>query len=232
MAITLLCVGMAWERPTGLFNVERLKADVFAPVGGWNDKVDAKSPWQNGAIQQAPKPSYQDDEVLKKRFGIELAKAANSFDAAVKIFPDDTSKSLWISYHWIGDPVVIAARDVYLKTMELSSVPLDREQLAAKVLALSEEKILNPRLGVMLPIVEPKDRIAALKLYSEILGYTGKVEIDNSIKNTTINELTVKLVRPEVKAVPTITQAPNIKSEILNENPSPITLKLVSGNSR
>ncbi len=222
---------MAWERPTGTLTIERPKADVFAPTGGWNDKLNTKSPWQNGAIQQAPKPAYQDDENLKKQFGIELAKATNSFDAALKLFPDDTSKSLWISYHWITDPIVIAARDVYLKTMELSSVPLDREQLAAKVLALSEEKILSPKFGCMVPTIEAKDRIAALKLYSEILGYTGKVEIDNSTK-TIINELTVKLVRPEAKAASIINQAPNIKSEILNENPSPITLKLVSGNSR
>jgi hypothetical protein len=45
--------------------------------------------------------------------------------------------------------------------------------------------------------------------------------------------MTIKLVKPEVKPV-TIQSAPNknIKSEILNESPSPITLKLVGGVSR
>ncbi len=223
---------MSWSKPIGSFTVEKPNAEVFAPAGGWNDAVDAKSPWQDGAIQQAPKPAYQDDENLKKQFGIELAKAANSFDAANMLFPDDTSKSLWISYHWINDPVVIAARDVYLRTVEVSSPPLDKAQLAAKVLALAEEKILNPRLGVLVAAIEAKDRIAALKLYSEILGFTGKVEIDNSTKTFTHNELTIKLVKPEIKSPAVIAQVPNIKSEILNENPSPITLKLVGGNSR
>ena len=218
--------------PTGSFTVEKPKTDVFAPAGGWNDNVDAKSPWQNGAIQQAPRPAYQDDENLKKQFGIELAKASNPIDAAHKLFPDDTTKSLWISFHWVTDPVTIAARDVYLKTVELSSPPLDKEQLAAKVLALADEKILSPKLGCLVSTVEPKDRIAALKLYSEILGYTGKIEIDQSTKTITHNELTIKLVKPDTKPVTIINQAPNIKSENVNENPSPITLKLVGGNSR
>jgi hypothetical protein len=219
---------MAWERPSGTFSVEKPKTDVFAPVGGWNEKIDPKSPWQ---ISPSIAPSYQSDENLKQQFGVELAKAANAFEAACKVAGDDTSKALWISFNWLNDPTVIASRDVYLKTVELSSPPLDRDQLAAKVLALAEEKILSPS-GRLVSVVEPKDRIAALKLYSDILGYTGKVEIDNSTKSFTNNEITIKLVKAEAKAPTVINQAPNIKSEIVNDNPSPITLKLVGGGSR
>jgi len=211
------------------FSVEKPKTDVFAPVGGWNEKIDPKSPWQIAPLET---PAYQSDENLKKQFGVELAKAANAFEAACKLAGDDTSKALWISFNWLNDPVVVASRDVYLKTVELSSPPLDRDQLAAKVLALAEEKILISS-GQLVPVAETKDRIAALKLYSEILGYTGKVEIDNSTKTFTHNEMIIKLVKPEVKAAAVvIDQAPNIKSEIANENPSPITLKLVAGGSR
>ena len=225
---------MSWTPPADSFTIEKTHVEVFAPAGGWNDKIDPKSPWQKGAIQQAPIPAYQTDEKLKKLYGIELAKVSNPLDAAGKIFPDDNSKSLWISFNWIADPVVIASRDIYLKTLELNSPPLDREQLAAKVLALAEEKILSPKFGCLVPTIEAKDRVAAYKLYSDILGFTGKVEIDNSIKNITNNELTIKLVKPEAKEVAkVIDQAPNVKSEIAKEIRSlPINLKLVGGVSR
>jgi hypothetical protein len=224
-------------QPTGKFTVDcaesRLK-DIFAPTGGWNDKIPAKAPWQIEPPVVAPKPAWHDDENLKRRFGIELAKVEKPFDAACLLCGEDTGKALWISFHWLSDPVVMASKDAYLKTLALSTPPLDKNQLAAKVLALADEKVLNPRTGMLLPSIEAKDRIAAFKLYSEIMGYTGKVEIDNSTKNIVNNELKIKLVRPEEKKQVTINQAPikNSKSEIVNENSSPITLKLVGGVSR
>lgn len=190
-------------------------------------KVDppaAVSPWAVGGA--SAKEKYQSDENLKRQYGIELAKANNPFEAGCKIFGEETSKSLWASYNWLNDPIVIASRDAYLKNLELCSKPLDREQLAAKVLALVDEKI--ERAGVLIPTIEAKDRIAALKLYSEILGFTGKVEIDNSTKNFTHNEMTIKLVKADSKPV-VIDNAPNSKSEMTNEPLElPVKLKLVS----
>lgn len=223
---------MTWKPPTDQFIVEKPKADVFAPSGGWQREMATIAPWSAKANQEAPEPqqqpAYQTDETLKKRYGVELAKANNPFEAACKLFnEDDTQKALWISFHWIADPVVMASRDVYLKTVAENAKPLDREQLAAKVLALSEEKILKN--GVYIPTIEAKDRIAALKLYSDILGYTGKVEIDNSVTNNTLNEMTIKLVKPDPeKPALIIDNAPNknAQSEITND-PSPISLKLV-----
>ena len=224
-----MCGHMAWKPPTDQFTVEKPKADVFAPAGGWGVQEAVISPWTSGAIQKAPEPvlqAYQTDEELKKKYGVELAKANNPFEAACKLFDEaETSKALWVSFHWLNDPVVVAARDVYLKTVAETAKPLDREQLAAKVLALSEEKILLN--GVMRPTIEAKDRIAALKLYSDILGYTGKVEIDNSVTNNTLNEMTIKLVRPDAAKPTVIIDNPNPKSEIVNNEPSPISLKLV-----
>lgn len=216
---------MSWQPPTNSFTVERPNTEAFAPVGGWNDKINPKSPWQ---ITPPAKPSYQDDEGLKRAFGIELAKAANPFEAACKVAGEDTSKALWISFNWLADPVVIASRDIYLKTLELNAKPLDREQLAAKVLAFVDQKILSPKLGCLVPLIEAKEILNGYKLYSDILGYTGKVEIDNSQNSTTINEMTIKLVKADDKKVSTlIDQAPNIKSENVKELPSPVTLKLV-----
>lgn len=205
------------------FTVDKPNTEVFAPVDGWNDKIDLKSPWQ---IAPPLAPAWQSDEKLKQAFGVELAKTANPLDAASKV---DAEKALWISFHWLNDPIVIASRDIYLKTLELSSPPLDREQLAAKVLALADEKILSPKLGCLVPTVEPKDRIAALKLYSEIMKYTGTVEIDASTKTFNHNEMTIKLVKAEEKKPVIIDNAP--KSRIENDliSNSPITLKLVGG---
>ncbi len=208
------------------FEVKKPNPEAFAPVGGWSNAVPPVSPWTVGV--KAPEvQAYQTDENLKKQFGIELAKATNPFEAGCRVFGEETSKALWVSFNWLTDSIVVASRDIYLKTVELSQPPLDKEQLAAKVLALAEgEKV--ERNGVKLPTIEAKDRIAAYKLYSEILGYTGKVEIDASTKNFTHNEMVIKLVKAEDKKVTVIDQAP--KSELKNEiSNSPITLKLVGG---
>lgn len=191
-------------------------------------KSAVASPWAVGAASAKDEaPAYQSDENLKKQYGIELAKAQNPFEAGCKLFGEETSKALWVSFNWINDPIVVASRDIYLKTVELSQPLLDREQLAAKVLVLAEgEKILIN--GKLIATVEPKDRLAAYKLYSDIAGYTGKVEIDNSVKNITNNELTIKLVRADDKKPVVIDNAPNIKSEMPNEDQSPIKLKLVA----
>lgn len=182
------------------------------------------SPWAINTTTEAS--AYQSDENLKKSFGIELAKAVKPFDAACAVFGNDTNKALWVSANWTHDPVVISSRDVYLKNLELSHIPLDREQLAAKVLKLAEGEHVE-RNGVKLPTIEAKDRIAAFKLYSDILGFTGKVEIDASTNNNVVNnEITIKLVKAEVKPSKVVDAAPNVKSEMTNEV-SPISLKLV-----
>lgn len=209
-----------------VFEAKKPNTEAFAPTGGWSAAVPPVSPWTVGV--KAPEvQAYQTDENLKKQFGIELAKATNPFEAGCRVFGEETSKALWVSFNWLTDPIVVASRDIYLKTVELNQPPLDKEQLAAKVLALAEgEKV--ERDGVKRPTIEAKDRIAAYKLYSEILGYTGKVEIDASTKNFTHNEMVIKLVKAEDKKVTVIDQAP--KSELKNEiSNSPITLKLVGG---
>lgn len=213
------------------FVAEKPNTEAFAPKDGWKTE-GVVSPWTLGAasakVETVDIPSYQTDENLKKQFGIELAKSVNAFEAACKLFGEDTSKALWVSFNWLVDPIVIASRDIYLKTLELSAKPLDRDQLAAKVLILAEgEKV--ERNGVFIPTIDAKDRIKAYELYSNILGFTGKVEIDNSTNSITHNEMTIKLVKADDKPR-IINQAPNVKSEMTNED-LPIKLKLVGGTS-
>lgn len=204
------------------------KTDVFAPKGGWSLTTPPVSPWASGGIaSQKTIPAYQTDENLKKAYGIELAKTSNPFEAAKTVIGHD-DRAVWVSLNWLADPIVIASKDAYLKTLEEAAPPLDREQLAAKVLALADGEKVDIGGGIKKATIDAKDRIAAFKLYSEILGYTGKVEIDNSTKNIiNNNELKILLVKPEQKVSP-INEAPNVKSEILNSSvPSPVSLKLV-----
>jgi hypothetical protein len=198
---------------------------VEQPSSPWATKP--VSPWENvvGASTPEVQP-YQIDEKLKRAFGIELAKSTNPFEAACKVFGEETNKALWASFNWLSDPVVVSAKDIYLKNLDLAQAPLDRDQLAAKVLKLAEGEHVE-RNGVKLPTIEAKDRIAAFKLYSDILGYTGKVEIDNSTNNNlNVKEMTIKLVKAEDRPSKLIDNTPNVKSEMLNDV-SPISLKLV-----
>jgi hypothetical protein len=130
-------------------------------------------------------PAFHNDEAKKRAFGIELAKQADDIDGAFKaaliVFEDQIGPSLWAAHNWTNDPLVIASRDIYLKTLKLVEKPLDKTELAAKLLALADEKI--ERNGQKFHVHDAKDRIAALKAYAEVLGYTGKVNIDNSINN-------------------------------------------------
>ena len=167
-------------------------------------------------------PDYFDcDEALKKAFGRELVKH-RPFEAACKVIPESTTKALWVSNNWMNDPIVIEARQA-LEAAELNKPILDKEQLAAKVLQFAEEKNAD---GTKY-LVEAKDRIAALKLYSEIAGYTGKIDIDASTKTFTHNEMVIKLVKPDVKKeAKTIDLKPVEETTI--ENPLPLKIKLVS----
>lgn len=160
------------------------------------------------------KPEIPNEEEAKKAFGIELARSNRPFDAANLVFPENVRIALWVSQNWLSDPIVNAAKDLYGETLKLNKPILDKEQLADRVLQEAND------------LPEGKDRIAALKLYSEIAGYTGKVSIDASTKNYTHNEMTVKLVRAEEKSSQTIENSP---IEEINEenNALPIKLKLV-----
>jgi hypothetical protein len=191
------------------------------------------NPWSTPRAPTEPyKPDFADDEGLKQEYGIALAKGLKPFDAGMELFNQELPKALWASIHWASDPVVIAAKDIYLQTLKKAQKPLDKEGLLAKLLELVDEKIVSN--GHEVPLVEAKVRVDALKLYSEISGFTGRVNIDAStnFNNNTNNIMTIKLVRAEESASKLIEQAPNTKSKIQNEDIPSIPLKLVGGTSR
>lgn len=182
---------------------------------------DARAITLQKPIQGFPRPDFADNEELKKSYGIAIGQGLDAFNAGMQVF-NDLPKALWASLNWAKDPAVIAAKDIYLKALKKAAKPLDKEELLEEVLQTS--KIC----------AEDKDRIAALKLYSEICGYTGpRLNIDASTTNnanTTNNTMQIVLVKGSEERVKTIDNIPedtNSKSKISN-NGLP-NLKLVGG---
>ncbi len=199
------------------FSVDNAK-EVFAPAGGWNTAIAPVSPW---ASKQTAKPSYADDDALKKQFGIEWGKCGKPFEAACKIFEKDTSAALWIASNWLADPVVVAAKDVYLKAVDAEMSLLDKDSFAAMLMQIANEK--HPEKQVY--FLEAKERINALKLYAEVRGFLNKNEtnINNFNNNEGLKVIFVKAAdQPKL-----VEQAPNIKSAISNDEPLPLKIKLV-----
>jgi len=200
---------MGFEPPTDYFQVQPIPA-------AW------------GSAVPETKPSFWNDEAKKKAFGIALAKQNDQsrdsvFSAALEVF-EQVGPSLWVTNNWLSDPVVIASRDIYLQSMKAVEKPLDKEALAARLLALAEEKV--ERDGRRHYIYEAKDRIAAYKAYGEILGYIGKVNIDNSTNTFNNNQMEIVLVKADIKE--------DIKEQKVIDDPVetfdivPLEIKLVS----
>lgn len=136
---------------------------------------------------------YPNEDEKKKLFGIYLAQNLKPFEAGLKVFGSDTAAGLWVSQNWLYDAEVLASKADYLKTSEPTNTLLDKEQLEAKVLAFVDEKDIHGRY-----LVDAKERLAALKLYAEIKGFSGKVNIDASTKNFTNNVgMIIEFVEPE-----------------------------------
>lgn len=167
------------------------------------------------------RPDFADNEELKRAYGVALGQGLDAFNAAMEVFSQELPKALWASLNWIKDPVVIGAKDAYLKTLKAFQKPLDKEELLAEVLEGARGSL------------EDKDRVAFLKLYSDIAGYTGKIAIDASTttnNNTQNNTTQIVLVkgsedRPALKS-PSSPDT-NIKSKISNSGLP--QLKLVGG---
>ena len=208
-----------WGHPD-TFTVEKPNTEAFAPTGGWSTTVAPVSPW---ATKQQSKPSYADDEALKKQFGVEWAKCEKPFAAACNVFLEDTSAALWIAANWLTDPIVNASKDAYLATLKAETSLLDKDAFAVMLMELAGE--VHPERRTY--ILSGKERIDALKLYAEVRGFLNKNE--TNINNFTNNEgLKVVFVKSEPVQPKVIEQVPNAKSEILNDGPLPLKIKLVS----
>lgn len=206
---------------------------MFQPSPRFFEVAPIKPSWRTNwgtpqPVTSYPKPSYADNEELKKLFGVELAKDhPNNLAAAIVVFGEDTNAALWASVNWLTDPIVLGARDAYRKTAEANASLLDKDGLAVKLLKFADEKDQHGRY-----VCDAKDRVAALKLYSEVMGFTGRIDINASTNNFTHNEMKIKFVTSKVKEHVKIIESEDTicggETED-NINPLPINLKLISG---
>lgn len=165
-----------------------------------------------------PTPIIEDMENKKSLFGVELGKGEQAFQAALNVCGQNTKEALFISQRWLNDPIVVASKDVYLKTVHNSNSLLDAEELAARLLEMAEERNASNTFYML----EGKDRLKALELYAKIRGYD-KSSIVPTQQNFIHNQMTIKLVEPEKKEIiERVIQEPEVVQSV-----SPIKLKLV-----
>lgn len=183
-------------------------------------EVERPSPERPKSAWVIPKPTIQNEDEKKHLFGLELAKHS-PFQAACEVFGDDTNTALWVSQNWINDPIVLAVKDKYLEAADTSQTLLDKSQLGRKLLAMADEKNQSNTFYIL----DGKDRLKALELYAQVMGYKDNKAAD-SVQNFIHNTMTVKLVEPEKKEVATKIIEHNEDNSNQNST-SPIKLKLV-----
>jgi len=163
-----------------------------------------------------PSPEIDNPDELKRAFGAALAEGNSPFDAALKVTNNNTSLSLFISQKWLADPLVIEQRT---NTVSNSKDLLDADELAASLLQMAKERDRSNTFYML----EGKDRIAALKLYADIRGYTKKDAVIPGGNTFVQNTMTIKLVEAQPKTV----ESKPVEEVLEPITNSPIKLKLV-----
>jgi len=120
-----------------------------------------------------------DVETLKKQFSLALFLVpGNAFKAACVVFPDDLNMACIKAVEWNNDPEVLAEIE-RLKNIEDKALKDEEENLSlvpSKNEALELAwNLANNRL------VEPRDRVNALKLFNEVAGYMPDKTINKNV---------------------------------------------------
>lgn len=171
----------------------------------------------NQPLAERLKPAIENEAEKKIKFGIELGKGIQSFQAACNVCGDNTSEALYICQNWINDPIVLENKQ---RSVDSSQEELDAEAYAALLLTMAKEKNASNTFYIL----EGKDRIKCLELYGQAKNFLGKnaIPVNNNITFKTIN---VKFVKPETKQEKIIEELP------IGDNINPkssLKLKLVS----
>jgi len=95
-----------------------------------------------------------------------LRSPKEAFKAAMLLFPGETSRALKVSNEWPMDSIVIKEM-ARLEKAGLNGLP-SKNELALKIWEMVEDDrgSKNPQWAIA-----PKDRIAAGKLYADIMGF-------------------------------------------------------------
>lgn len=120
----------------------------------------------------APSFNFTDDQ--KKQFAAALITLgeARAFDAAVSVFGDDKSTlgmSCYAATQWLTDPIVIAEKTRLLSKENVGQFLPTKDQAARQLWDWCQS-----------PFFEPKERVAAMKLYAEIQGFIADPKKSNA----------------------------------------------------
>jgi hypothetical protein len=137
-------------------------------------------------------PIIEHEEEKKKLFGVELAQTGNAFQAACNVCGQNTNEAVWISRNWLHDPIVLASKQIYLESIEEKQELLDKDAIARKLLEIVDERNSSGTLYIL----DGKDRLKGLEIYSKLRGYLdNKVDPRNS--NFVHNKMVIRFVKPE-----------------------------------
>lgn len=177
---------------------------------GWPSVFEVK-PLKSVAITA---PAWQHDFEKKQEFGRLIKQGLKPFEAAIKIFMNDNSAALWAANHWPNDQAVKAIVSQEEKDLKL----LDKEAIAAKVMAFVDEKDSSGRFYIN----EGQDRLKALELYAKICGYITNQPIPIAQTLNDNRRMEIVLVSPEKKQDNSIVQ--NIEETTVETLDLPVKL--------
>lgn len=138
------------------------------------------APWAS----PTPLPATREDEQdLKERFAEALLRSpTDPFRAALAIFGNDTVSALKASNSWPSDLVVLQRQADLLEEYGPDEYLPTKAHVARRIYEVGDAA------------TDPKDRLAAFKLYADIRGFMPKAENVNNT-NITLNQNRVMVVR-------------------------------------
>lgn len=124
----------------------------------------------------------EQEKANKKKFAEILIRTPDPFQAALELFPDNTTWAAWIAKHWPKDSEVIAEKDALKKS------GFGSEELPTKT---DLSRALWDRMNQ--PFVSTEDFTKAAKLYAEVNSF---------IEKTPPPSVTANIIIPKVIEIP------------------------------
>ncbi len=125
--------------------------------------------------------TFENEKELKEKFAKLLFKnSENPFQVACQLFPEDTSKALWIASHWPADEIVLDAQAAFLLDDGMDVLP-------------GKAELANEIWKKMQACLCADDYAKLAKLYAEVRGF-----IEKPSPSTNINFNTLKVMEVPV----------------------------------
>lgn len=125
--------------------------------------------------------SWETESENKKAFGKNLAKFANPFEAALKVFPGNSSYALRVANEWLNDPEVLKAKNELIE--------IEGEEICLPTKAELCKLLWNKMND---DFVEAADVAKLSKVYAEVRGFTGSGKKEDDGANITNNVMIVR----------------------------------------